>query len=518
MDWNIHVDAFEQRWMLRYLDPGEASWKIMLDSFILFDNKGNVKYPEGRSIILQNLSTREKAAMLSRIPKGATFIKGCLRKFWKLALAPKQNSWKGIGTESPWHGHRFNAITSNANRAFFKHTVEIVQLSDFMNKETNRPFSRTQWRALIKRDNLKKGNKPLTNVEIIDYANEIVRIQHTIPRLAWIQMMRQYVVTPKPKLQVYLIRQHSNIVWPAIITDGTKAQRVWIDSRGRGHAQQKWLEHRHFDIVKAYTWDGKWAGPHGASTPLDTEWNFGDIKNIRDLTINSITKAKQLERMVPPASEQAWRDHNVDIPWKKNWKAKVLYASPRDLAVMLKLQHRTLWVAKNGGMNSTQCAVHGCAHEENMQHLMTCPTIKRDYWDKIVQYLHNFNIGAENTEEFWLGYLRGAAIKGETLGAVAIAWRALYAEVTKAHAEDKHLRLDRAYFSFTRLLLGRVKAYGAKWRRWYNNQRLWQPAKTKHFPMRHRNKKFIQVEADATYQIHPDMETKMKEAHPLNAT
>ena len=25
------------------------------------------------------------------------------------------------------------------------------------------------------------------------------------------------------------------------------------------------------------------------------------------------------------------------------------------------------------------------------------------------------------------------------------------------------------------------------------------------------------TEADATYQVHPDMETKMKEAHPLNA-
>ena len=516
MDWNIHVDAFEQRWMTRYLDPGSASWKDMLDSFILYDKKGNLKYPEGRSIILQNLSTREKAAMISRIPKGATYIKGCLRKFWKLKLAPKANSWKGIGTESPWHGHRFHTSTSNANRAFFKHTVEITQMSDFMNKDTNRPFSRKDWRSMIQKENTNKGNKPLTNIEIIDYANEITKIQHTIPRLAWIQMMRQYVVAPTPKMRVYLIRQKSNIVWPAIVTDNTKAQRVWIDPRGRGHVQQKWLEMRHFDIVKAYDWDGKWAGPQGASTPLDTEWNY--IKNFRDLTINSITKGRQLEKMVPPASEKAWTDHNVDVPWKKMWKAKAMYASPRDTAVLLKLQHRTLWVAKNGGMNGTTCAVHGCAHEENMQHLMTCTTIKRDYWELIAEYLRHFNMHAENTEEFWLGCQRGKAANGETLGAIAIAWRALYAEVTKAHAEDKHLRLDKAYFAFTRLLLGRVKAYGAKWRRWYNNQRLWQPAKTKHFPMKHRNKKLIQTEADATYQIHPDMETKMKEAHPLNAT
>ena len=147
----------------------------MLDSFILYDNKGKLKYPEGRSIILQKLSTREKAAMISRIPKGATYIKGCLRKFWKLGLAPKKDSWKGIGTESPWHSHRINIDTSNKERAFFKHVTEITQFSDFMNKDTNRPFSRSEWRAIIRRDNLQKGNKPLTNVEIIDYADEITR-------------------------------------------------------------------------------------------------------------------------------------------------------------------------------------------------------------------------------------------------------------------------------------------------------------------------------------------------------
>ena len=135
MDWNIHVDAFEQRWMLRYLDPGEASWKTMLDSFILYDNKGNVKYPEGRSIILQNLSTREKAAMLTRIPKGATFIKGCLRKFWKMALAPNNRTHgresrrqSADGTVAPnphrpWHGHRFSTSTTTSECAVYEYKI-----------------------------------------------------------------------------------------------------------------------------------------------------------------------------------------------------------------------------------------------------------------------------------------------------------------------------------------------------------------------------------------------------------
>jgi hypothetical protein len=93
--------------------------KRLLDSLILYDKKGErLNYPEGRSIILQNLSTREKTNMISKLPKKATYIKACFRQFWKLKLAPKIDTTAGIGTESPWHGHRAQISLTNQQRHY----------------------------------------------------------------------------------------------------------------------------------------------------------------------------------------------------------------------------------------------------------------------------------------------------------------------------------------------------------------------------------------------------------------
>jgi hypothetical protein len=74
MDWRQHAEAFYALWPLRYVEPGDAAWKTLVDSFILMDKKGDrVNYPEGRTIILQNLSTAEKSRVLSTLPKKAQY-------------------------------------------------------------------------------------------------------------------------------------------------------------------------------------------------------------------------------------------------------------------------------------------------------------------------------------------------------------------------------------------------------------------------------------------------------------
>ena len=48
--------------------PGEAAWKTVLDSFLLYDKRGKRIYPEGRQILFMNLNMRQKANMLDRLP------------------------------------------------------------------------------------------------------------------------------------------------------------------------------------------------------------------------------------------------------------------------------------------------------------------------------------------------------------------------------------------------------------------------------------------------------------------
>ena len=93
-----------------------------------------------------------------------------------------------------------------------------------------------------------------------------------------------------------------------------------------------------------------------------------------------------------------------------------------------------------------------------------------------------------------------------------MAWRTLYAQVVKARLDQKVLRLDIAYYNFTRLMISRVKAYGAKWRKWFLNQRLWQTTRTKNCPLRHRDHALITLTEEADYTLADGMYRLMNEA------
>ena len=45
---------------------------------------------------------------------------------------------------------------------------------------------------------------------------------------------------------------------------------------------------------------------------------------------------------------------------------------------------------------------------------------------------------------------------------IAMAWRSLYAETVRARMENETLNLTQAVWTWARLTLSRVKAYGAK--------------------------------------------------------
>ena len=66
-------------------------------------------------------------------------------------------------------------------------------------------------------------------------------------------------------------------------------------------------------------------------------------------TDEHLRKPKQRTgREMAPTSEEKWKEYGIDVKWDLTWPIKPKYASPRDVVVWLQLQHRTLWVAKNG--------------------------------------------------------------------------------------------------------------------------------------------------------------------------
>lgn len=94
-----------------------------------------------------------------------------------------------------------------------------------------------------------------------------------------------------------------------------------------------------------------------------------------------------------------------------------------------------------------------------------------------------------------------------------LIWAPLERVGDRARIHGRVLQPKRAFFEFTRLVLSRVKAHGAKWRRWYLNQHYWQKGTRKEFPAKqHGDNALIQIDEEATYEIHPEVAGYVLEA------
>ena len=81
-----------------------------------------------------------------------------------------------------------------------------------------------------------------------------------------------------------------------------------------------------------------------------------------------------------------------------------------------------------------------------------------------------------------------------------LSWRCLYAEIVNSRVENRTIDLESALKRMISMLVGRLKAYGKKWRDWVKASR-WR-AKPNQIPRKHRNKKLLRQDADGEYEIH----------------
>ena len=510
MDWEDHAGTFQVEWITRYVAPGEAAWKTVLDSFLLYDKKGKNIYPEGRQILFMNLNMRQKAKMLDRLPRKAEYMRGCLTKFWKLKIAPDPNSWKGVESESPWHGHRFRASAPHFFKEYAKDVLDVHQFSDFINRDTNRPFTFQNWKDFVETLHEKKRGIAPPYRDVIERAHMMMNIQRRIPQALWREVQKpKEPVDIKPGVDVYLIRGRriGRVLLPARILTDTTACHVRIDATGIGHAVlTQTYELRFFEVFQVQKWKGRWSQPRGQNFVLDTKWKWGGVTDIRSVTPQLVRKVLTEKKQKKPASEERWKDYGLNLRWEHTWELKSQYTTPRDTVALLQLQHRNLYVAKSLGLADQQCRAHGCGDTENQTHLFRCRKIQVGFWEPVNKAMKDLGFqGAENNETYWIGCQRTGgldeAVTREEYDMIAMAWRNLYAETVKARMDDKTLNLKRAIWTWARLVLSRVKAYGNKWHKWYVKQRLWQQKKTKTIPEQYRKYTLIEFGPQGDYYI-----------------
>ena len=92
-----------------------------------------------------------------------------------------------------------------------------------------------------------------------------------------------------------------------------------------------------------------------------------------------------------------------------------------------------------------------------------------------------------------------------------LGWRCLYAEIVNSRVEGKTIDLDKALKRAVSMLIGRLRAYGMRWRVWAQASRY--SSKPNKIGKKHRNKKLLFQSEDGDYVIHDailDMATHLK--------
>ena len=239
------------------------------------------------------------------------------------------------------------------------------------------------------------------------------------------------------------------------------------DGRHRADLQQN-EEVQEVTWWKHSKWDWRICGPAGQVFPRPDGWLLGDKEvKLYELSVREYTNELTMRKFRPPACEAAWDSRlNAALPWKKIWRIRSIFATPRDQLTGLKLLHRNLYVGKRE-QHDKSC--RACTEEESMLHLCECGVIMEEYWSELIKLAIATGMPPPDDATIFVatGALSPTKVISKYLSILwFLGWRCLYAETVGSRIDGRTLDLDSALKRVVSMLIGRLRAYGKRWRDW----------------------------------------------------
>ena len=137
------------------------------------------------------------------------------------------------------------------------------------------------------------------------------------------------------------------------------------------------------------------------------------------------------------------------------------------------------------------------------QYLCECGVIRDEYWSEVIKLAVATGVPTPRDDTIFI--VSGALSNDKVISRYHsiiwfLSWRCLYAEVVNSRVEGRTINLENALKRMISMLIGRLRAYGKRWRDWVQASR-WR-AKPNQIPRKHRNKKLLRQNADGEYEIH----------------
>ena len=178
------------------------------------------------------------------------------------------------------------------------------------------------------------------------------------------------------------------------------------------------------------------------------------------------------------------------------------FTTPRDTQTGLKLLHRNLYTAGHDASIPDR-ACRACSEKETQLHLCECDIIYREYWEALIQLAVDTGMTppARVTAFIATGALSTTeAIPATHAGIWFLGWRCLYAELVRSRIDNTPPDLERALKRAVGMIIGRLRAYGSRWRLWVETGRYLTPPRA--IPRKHHNKGVLTSDAQGNYTIH----------------
>ena len=224
VDWFSHVQSFMSSWITRYVDAADSQWKNLLDTFVLYDQRGKRRFPEGRGIFYANISKYDQYAILKNIPRRAVYIKECIRAHFKLEIQPNLQPYEDMPDTLPsepfFRSHRFNLGIPKKDQEYYYTKLGISRMADLVHPKTRMVRTPQQWAHLVLRRGMEEtrwtghlaehatwalGDDVAKNAAI-DRANTLCAIVRKIPPgiLAWLEVHMQMSAPKADELRCML--------------------------------------------------------------------------------------------------------------------------------------------------------------------------------------------------------------------------------------------------------------------------------------------------------------------------
>ena len=303
-----------------------------------------------------------------------------------------------------------------------------------------------------------------------------------------------------------------------------KFSRVTVDAVGKIHKTGRLRSFTSKTPIKVEKWHGKQEdffgrslkknderviGPKSTAFPMMEGWLIdGETVRLDKLTIKTYTDTLKLRQFKRPAAEKTWPPRlgltREGIPFGKIWRIKSFFITARDKLQWTKAWHRTLYtVGKDTSAESNKCMA--CDDVENILHLAKCPIIRAEFWDEVMKLLTDLGMAQpeDKTAFIVLGRITAKKVIDKHLaGIMFLAWRCLYAEITRARIEHDNPDMKAALKRIGTITVTRLMTYGygAYWKKW-SAQRKW-TTKGHLTALSLREQTVLRLEATGDYEIH----------------